>query len=91
MTMLATHAPSDYISATDDNLRLSLIDPYHALVRAIIKRAYWDSVGRVGGSKTRNEHYRIMQDASRFFSDGRCLHLVECLGCDPEKLGGLGR
>ena len=51
MTMLATHAPSsDYISATDDNLRLSLIDPYHALVRAIIVRANRDADGNLGTS-----------------------------------------
>ena len=91
--LTATHKPSNaYYSHADDNLRLTPADPYRELVRAIIKRAYWDSLGKTGnsGHKTDEERYRIMQDARRFFQDGRCHHWLECLDVDPEKVGMLG-
>ena len=93
MIITATRTPTSgaWYSNADDNLRLTKVDPYHALVRAIIARAYWDSIGRVGtAGMTEGRRYMVMQDAIEFFKDGRCLHLVECIGCDPELLGALG-
>ena len=93
MSMTATRTPSDaYVYGADENLRLSEVDPIHALVRAIVARAFWDSIGRVGtsGAMTPSRRVSIMLDAQRFFKDGRCQHLVESIGCDVEKLGSLG-
>jgi len=59
-------------------------DPHRTLIRAMIARAYWDSIGRVGTSsyKTDARRVEIMRDARAFFKDGRFEHWVECLGCD---------
>ena len=93
MTIQATHTPTDFYCAhADDNLRLTPVDGYHAPIRAIVARAYWDSVGRVGTASnlTDRRRYEIMVDARLFFEDGRCKHLVESIGCDPSLLGALG-
>ena len=93
MTLQATHTPTDFYCAhADDNLRLTPVDGYHALVRAVIARAYWDSLGKVGtsNSMTDRRKYVVMLDGQEFFRDGRCLHLLESIGVDPELMGALG-
>ena len=91
--MQATHTPKDFYCAhADDNLKLTPVDGHHALIRAVISRAFWDAQGRVGTTSnlTDRRRYEIMCEARAFFEDGRCRHLVESIGCDPALLGALG-
>ena len=93
MTLQATHTPTDFYCAhADDNLRLTPVDCCHALIRAIIARAFWDAQGRVGTASnlTDRRRYEIMVEAREFFEGRWCLHLVESIGCDPKLLGALG-
>ena len=71
---------------------LTLADPCRELVRAVIRRAYWDSVGRVGycNHKGLKQQHEIMQDARAFFKDGRCCHWLEHLGINPADMSALG-
>jgi len=76
----------------DNAVQVTTYDAHCALVRAVIARAYWDSLGRIGMSsyKTEERRYAIMRDGSLFFKDGRCRHFLELIDCDPDKLGALG-
>ena len=90
---LATKTPkADYFHDADTDLKLSEADPYYALVRAVIARAFWDAQGNIGTSSYKAEEVKaaIIQDAIAFFNDGWCLHFVELLGCDVDKLDRLG-
>ena len=91
MTLQATRTPSaDYIAAVEDDLHLSTIDPYHALIRAIIVRAHRDSCGNVGKNGQQIPEVRTgwILDAVAFFKDGRAEHLCDMLGV--EDYDGLG-
>ena len=77
----------------DDDLKLSEADGYYDLVRAMIARAYQDSVGNTGasGNLTLEARQRWTMDAIAFFKDNRCKHWCQLLGIADYELLGLGR
>ena len=79
--------PSDaYQVDADDDLKLTEVDGYYDLTRAMIKRAYLDSIG----NKLEKRQEWIM-DGIAFFQDGRAEHWCFMLGIDDFELLELDR
>jgi len=84
---MPTGTADTYYTNADDDLRLTQADPYCALVRAIIVRAFRDSCGRIGTEmRAMDSELRVgcITDAIHFFNDGRFAHWCELLGANPE-------
>ena len=78
-----TTSPSNaYQHDADDDLKLGEADGYYDLVRAMIARAYQDSVGNTGtsGNLTLEARQRWTMDGIAFFKDNRCKHWCQLLG-----------
>ena len=76
MKIQATHTPAD------DDLRLQVNEPFCTLARAMISRAFRDSIGKTGveHASRGDKRYLIMADAAEFFKDGRFEFWCDLLG-----------
>ena len=82
MRIQATHRQSDH-----DDLRLSEAEPFCVIARMIIKRAWRDSLGKVGyespdSPKVRAERSNAMQTGIEFMNGGEFAHWCQLLGID---------
>ena len=86
MKIQATHNPPAH-----DDLRLQESEPYCDLARAIIKRAYRDSIGLIGHEhaltdKTRAESIRNVRSGIAFMCGRGFKHWCDLLGADPDDM-----
>ena len=82
MKIEATHSPQN------DNLRLNESEPFCNLARAMIKRAFMDSVGKVGveHASRGDKKFLIIKDAQTFMSGPGFRHWCELLGANPDDM-----
>ena len=86
MKITATHNPP-----SNDDLRIQVNEPYCDLARAIIKRAYRDSLGLVG--KERDQTPGVIADNLQYVRSGIAFmcgpgfqHWCELLGANPDDM-----
>ena len=82
MTIQATHHPAD------DDLKLQEHEPYCDLARAMLKRAFRDSIGKTGveHASRGDKRFLIISDAQAFMAGPGFRHWCELLGVNPDDM-----